>query len=114
MSDIKKQIIFPDDANFVPDEDQVQEQGELQGAVYFDEADFIPEGEEEKVTNKVTIYPQGIEIDLNDLEPVGEFNSLTGEIIFDEDEVEFIPDEPSSEPQEIKPAIVIDGPNPKI
>lgn len=114
MSDIKKRIIFPDDAKFVPDEDQTQEEGGLQGAVYFDEADFIPEGEAEKAPNKVTIYPQGIEIDLNDLEPVGAFNSVTGQIIFDENEVEFVPDEPSSEPQEIKPAIVIDGPNPKI
>lgn len=104
MSELKKQIILSDDAEFTAD-GPGENQQIIQGAIIFDNAEFQPLESDQDIT----IYPDGITFKLSDLTPLDEFNGLQGRIDFDPDTVEFIPDEPP-EKQQLKPAIIIDGP----
>jgi|TARA_R110000868_G_scaffold219564_4_gene470630 hypothetical protein len=125
MTDLKKQIIFSEDAEFMPEDvdrhdeaaqslrgpiyfspdevvlDDEPEQVKIQGAVFFDEEDLVSEGKKQ-----TTIYPDGVTFNVADLKPAATFNAVTGEI-------EFIEENQGDKKQDIKPVIIIDGPNPK-
>lgn len=116
MTDLKKQIIFPEDAEFIPDEQNDAAQDvPLQGPIYFDSDDVVLDEPSENPeiqgaihfdsNEEITIYPDGVSFNVADLKPVATFNAATGKI-------EFIEENQNDKKQEIKPAIIIDGPNP--
>jgi hypothetical protein len=116
MADLKKQIIFPKDAEFIAeDESNSGQDTPLQGPIYFDPDDVVLDQPNEKPEiqgvihfdsdEEITIYPDGVTFNVADLKPAATFNAATGQI-------EFIEEKQSDKNQEIKPAINIDGPNP--
>jgi hypothetical protein len=116
MADLKKQIIFPEDAEFTPDDESNYAQDvPLQGPIYFDPDDVVldePCVEPEiqgaihfDRDEQITIYPDGVSFNVGDLKPAATFNAATGQI-------EFIEENQDDKKQDIKPAIIIDGPNP--